>query len=122
MTIAAHQIFCKVCLLLYNHLRINTTSSFMKKPVIIFLLLVSFTFTISTLGNGHLTSYRVGAAKITVWENEGPNGSTWENFEVDKLYKKNGQWHESNSFDESELLQLTAAIDAVINEQSAIKN
>lgn len=58
--------------------------------------------------------YQVGAAKITVWENKRPDGSTWKNFVVEKVYRKNGEWHTAKSFDEGELLELRAAIDKAI--------
>jgi len=53
---------------------------------------------------------------VTVWENEGENG-TWKNFEIEKLYKKDDKWLTTNSFNERELLQLRAAIDKAISEE-----
>jgi hypothetical protein len=61
-------------------------------------------------------TYQVGAAKVTVWENEGKYG-TWKNFQVEKVYKKGDEWLTTNSFDEKELLQLKAAIDKAISEE-----
>lgn len=58
--------------------------------------------------------YQVGAAKITVWENKRPDGSTWKSFTVEKVYRKNGEWQTTKSFDEGELLELKAAIDKAI--------
>jgi maltose-binding protein MalE len=59
-------------------------------------------------------TYQVGSAKITVWENKRPDGSTWKNFVVEKVYRKNGEWHTAKSFDEGELLELKAAVDKAI--------
>jgi len=61
-------------------------------------------------------TYRVGAAVVTVWENEGEYGP-WKNFEIEKIYKKDDQWMTTNSFNERELLQLRAAIDKAISEE-----
>jgi len=58
--------------------------------------------------------YQVGAAKITVWENKRPDGTTWKNYVVEKEYRKNGEWRTSKSFDEGELLELKSAIDKAI--------
>lgn len=62
-------------------------------------------------------TYQVGGAKITVWENEGKNG-TWKNFSVEKVYKKNGKWLTSNSFNSKELLELKEVIDKAITEEN----
>lgn len=59
-------------------------------------------------------TYQVGSAKITVWENKRPDGSSWKSFTVEKVYRKNGEWHTAKSFDEGELLELKAAIDKAI--------
>lgn len=61
--------------------------------------------------------YQVGAAKVVVWKNTSAHG-TWKNFEVKKIYKKGGEWKSTNYFDEKELLELKAAIDKAINEES----
>ena len=61
-------------------------------------------------------TYRVGAAIVTVWENEGEYGP-WKNFKVEKLYKKDDQWLTTNSFNAKELLELKAAIDKAISEE-----
>jgi len=61
-------------------------------------------------------TYQVGAAKVTVWENEGEYGP-WKNFQIEKIYKKDDQWMTTNSFNERELLQLRAAIDKAISEE-----
>lgn len=94
----------------------------MKTLTIISLLFVSFAFTSTVPADKPIATYRVGAAKVTVWENKGQDGTTWKNFQVDKLYKKDGKWETTNSFDESELLQLRAAIDKAISEQSVKKD
>jgi hypothetical protein len=62
-------------------------------------------------------TYQVGAAKVTVWENQGQNG-TWKNFEVEKVYKKDGKWLTSDHFNEKELLELKAAVDKAIAEEN----
>ncbi|MBX2927224.1 MAG: hypothetical protein KF852_05260 [Saprospiraceae bacterium] len=89
-------------------------------------LLLGFAFTAKaqsavneqqTANNKPIATYQVGAAKITVWENDRANGSTWKNFVIEKLYKKDGEWKTSNRFDASELLELRSAIDKAIDEQ-----
>jgi len=62
--------------------------------------------------------YQVGAAKVVVWENKRPDGSTWKSFTVEKEYRKNGEWRTAKSFDEGELLELKAAIDKAIAGES----
>ena len=62
-------------------------------------------------------TYRVGSAKVTVWENKGNNG-TWKNFKVEKIYKKDDQWKTTNSFNETELLELKSAIDKAIADEN----
>lgn len=63
-------------------------------------------------------TYQVGAAKVTVWENKGENGKTWKNFKVEKVYMKDEHWKTTSSFDETELLQLKAAIDKAVSEEN----
>lgn len=97
----------------------------MKKLTITAFLLVCFTLasysqdTTSTNQNKQKPKvvYKVGAAKVTVWENKGKNG-TWKNFKVEKVYKKGDKWMTTNSFNEKELLELKAAIDKAIAEES----
>jgi hypothetical protein len=62
--------------------------------------------------------YQIGSAKVTVWENKGKDGTTWKNFKIDKVYQKEGKWLTTNSFNESELLELKSAIDKAIAEES----
>ncbi len=64
-----------------------------------------------------LATYKVGAAKVVVWENKGKDG-TWKNFQIEKVYQKDGKWKTTNSFNEKELLELKSAIDKAIAEQS----
>lgn len=63
-------------------------------------------------------TYQVGAAKIVVWQNKNKDGKTWKSFKVEKVYKKDDQWKSTNSFDEKELLELKAALDKAISEES----
>jgi len=93
----------------------------MKTITIVSILFLSFAFTNITLGDKPIATYRVGAAMVTVWENERQDGGTWKNFKIEKLYKRDGKWETADTFDESELLQLRAAIDAAISEQSVKK-
>lgn len=90
----------------------------MKTLTIISLLFVSVAFTSTIPGDKPIATYRVGAAKVSVWENKRQDGTTWKNFKVEKLYKQGDKWETSSSFDQSELLQLRAAIDKAISEQS----
>lgn len=63
-------------------------------------------------------TYQVGSAKIVVWENKGLNGTTWNNYQIEKVYKKDDQWKTTNSFNEAELLQLREAIDKAIKDEN----
>jgi len=101
----------------------------MKKLMVTTLLLACFALTSysqDTLQNKQdkqkpKATYKVGSARVTVWENDGKYG-TWKNFEIEKVYMKDGKFKSSNSFDESELLELKAAIDkAILEEQVLIK-
>lgn len=65
-------------------------------------------------------TYRVGSAKVTVWETEreGKYGKfIAKDFKVEKIYKKGGEWKTTDLFNLTELLQLRAAIDKAINEE-----
>jgi hypothetical protein len=62
--------------------------------------------------------YQVGAAKVVVWENKREDGITWLNFQVEKVYKKEDEWHTTNSFNANELLELRAALDKAIAEEN----
>ena len=66
------------------------------------------------------TTYKSGKVVVTVWENEmtGVNGDyTVKNYEVDKIYKKGGEWKKTNQFTYAELLKLRAVIDKAILEE-----
>ena len=66
-------------------------------------------------------TYTVGSARVIVWENDGKYG-TWKNFQIEKVYMKDDKLKTTNSFNESELLELKAAIDkAVLEEEVLIK-
>ncbi len=64
------------------------------------------------------STYQVGSSKVTVWVNKNKDGSTWKNFKVEKVYKKDDKWGTTDSFTDSELLELKAAIDKAISEES----
>ena len=64
------------------------------------------------------STYQVGAAKVTVWENKTKDGKTWKNFKVQKVYKKGDTYGTTDSFTDNELLELKAAIDKAISEES----
>ena len=66
-------------------------------------------------------TYQVGGSKVVVWENKKADGTTWINFQVEKVYKQGDEWATTNSFNETELLQLRAAIDKAINEEAVTK-
>lgn len=63
-------------------------------------------------------TYQVGSSKVTVWENSNKEGGTWKTFKVEKVYKKGDEWKTTNSFSETELLELKAAIEKAILEES----
>jgi 3-oxoacyl-ACP reductase-like protein len=92
----------------------------MKKVLAIFLFTLLFQLTSYAQHNKPKATYQVGAAKITVWENEreGPHGKfIATSFKVEKIYKKNDEWKSTDNFNLEELLELRAAIDKAINEQ-----
>lgn len=100
----------------------------MKKLTITTLLLACFALTSysqDTLQNKPdiqkpKATYQVGAAKVTVWENkrQGKYGEfAAKNFQIEKVYKKDDQWKTTNSFNETELLELKAAIDKAISDE-----
>ena len=64
------------------------------------------------------SSYRIGKASVTVWENKSKSGQVFKNFTVEKTYEKGGQWFSLSSFSETELLELKAVIDKAIAEES----
>jgi hypothetical protein len=63
-------------------------------------------------------TYKVGSAQVTVWTNKRSDGTTWKNFQVEKLYKVGDKWQKTNSFNETELLELKAALDKAISEEA----
>ena len=71
--------------------------------------------------NSPKTEYKSGSSKVTVWENakSGKNGDyTVLNFQVEKIYKKDGKWESTNYFNLEELMELKAAIDRAILEEA----
>ena len=93
----------------------------MKKILTLCLAFVAISLTAYAQDNNKpKATYQVGSAKVTVWENEreGKYGEfTAKSFKVEKIYKKDGEWKSTDSFDLDELLQLRAAIDKAINEE-----
>lgn len=63
-------------------------------------------------------TYKVGSAQVTVWVNKRSDGTTWKNFKIEKLYKVGDRWQTTNSFTETELLELKAALDKAISEEA----
>lgn len=63
-------------------------------------------------------TYQIGSAKVIVWENKKEDGTTWKNFQVEKVYKKGDEWKTTNSFSDTELLELKTAIDKAISEEA----
>ena len=91
----------------------------LKKFIGISLAVLCFTLTSYSQDKPKAT-YRVGKAKVTVWETEkeGKYGKfIAKDFKVEKIYKKGEEWKTTNSFNLTELLQLRAAIDKAINEE-----
>ena len=89
--------------------------------MILGLTLAAFSLTAFSQDNKPDAIYSVGSTKVTVWDNEknGKYGSyTNKNFLLEKVYKKEGKWETSNSYNLTELLQLRAAIDKAINEEA----
>ena len=90
--------------------------------ILAFLALTSYSQdTTKTAKQRPIATYKVGSAKVIVWENKGEKG-TWKNFQVEKIYQKDGKWKTTNSFNEKELLELKAAIDRAIAEESVKVN
>jgi hypothetical protein len=66
-----------------------------------------------------IETYQVGSSKVVVWENKKKDGTTWKNFQIEKVYQtKDGEWKTTNSFNDSQLLELKAAIEKAIIEQN----
>ena len=63
-------------------------------------------------------TYQIGFVKVTVWENKTKDGNIRKDYQIEKIYKKNDKWFATNIFNESELLELKAAIDKTIAEES----
>ena len=90
--------------------------------ILAFLALTSYSQdTTKTAKQRPIATYKVGSAKVIVWENKGEKGS-WKNFQIEKVYQKDGKWKTANSFNEKELLELKAAIDRAIAEESVKVN
>ncbi len=65
-----------------------------------------------------LATYQIGSAKVTVWQNDGKYGP-WKNYEIEKIYLKEDKWLTTNSFNQTELLELRAVIDIAIEKEIA---
>ncbi len=92
----------------------------MKKTALI-ILMAGFTAFSFAQDNKPKATYRIGKAKVTVWENEqtGKYGDYLKkNFQVEKIYKKDDKWETTNNFSLAELLQLRAVIDKAISEEA----
>lgn len=85
------------------------------------LVLTSFVKSTNELGNKPIATYQVGSSKVIVWENLKSDGTTWKNFEIEKIYKKEEKWETTNQFNDTELLELKAAIEKAISEETVIK-
>jgi hypothetical protein len=60
--------------------------------------------------NAPLQSFRDGAVTIKLWEQQA-EGKSYVNASIGKLYKgQQGAWHETRSFNDSDLLKLQALI------------
>ena len=93
-----------------------------KKFIGISIAVLCFTLTSYSQDKPKAT-YRIGSAKVTVWETEreGKYGKfIAKDFKVEKIYKKGEEWKRTDSFNLTELLQLRAAIDKAINEEGVI--
>jgi len=90
--------------------------------LMVIILIVACSIQASTPTNQDKTrpiaTYQVGSAKVIVWENTGKYGP-WKNFEIEKIYLKEDKWLTSNSFNQTELLELKAAIEIAIEKEIA---
>jgi hypothetical protein len=99
----------------------------MKKSLILVVLLsaiiglTSFVQEKDQQDNKPKATYQVGSSRVVVWENKKSDGTTWKNFQVEKIYKKGEDWASTNSFNEKELFELKAALDKAISEEAVIK-
>ena len=97
----------------------------MKKRIAITFLFMCFTLssfsqdTLKTTKHKPKATYQVGYSKVKVWEYKSENG-TWKSFQVENIYKKDGEWQISNSYNATELLELKAAIEKAIAEEIVI--
>lgn len=91
------------------------------KKIALIVLMAGFAAFSFAQDNKPTATYRVGKAKVTVWENEktGKYGDYLaKSFRVEKIYKKDDKWETTNYFNLAELLQLRAAIDKAISEEA----
>ena len=88
----------------------------LKKIITATLILTCLSLTAYTQNKPSAT-YKVGKAKVTVWDNKQDGKNAVKKFKVEKSYKKNGKWVSTNNFTLEELLQLRAAIDKAISEE-----
>ena len=100
----------------------------MKKIVLTFttvllagFMLISFVPATKQQDNKPKAVYQAGSSKVIVWENKKPDGTTWKSFQVEKVYKKGDEWAATNSFNETELLELKAALDKAISEETVTR-
>ncbi len=90
--------------------------------VLSFVIIALASFVQATHQNNRpIATYQVGSSKVIVWENKKSDGTIWKNFQVERVYRKGNDWATTNSFNETELLQLRAAIDKAISEETVSK-
>lgn len=61
-------------------------------------------------GKPPVFTVQFGKCKVTVWENDGKYGEMYA-LTVSKVYQVDGEWRESHSIDEGEMLDLAEAIE-----------
>ncbi len=93
--------------------RIGISTAFLLAGIV----LTSFVIAADQSDNKPIAVYQVGHSKVIVWENKTNNGGTWKNFEIEKIYKRGDTWATTNSFNDTELIELRAAIDKAIGEE-----
>ncbi len=65
----------------------------------------------STETNKPAFEARLNQIRVSVWENNGDNGSRWFNTTISRLYKDGDDWKDSSSFGRDELLLAAKVLD-----------
>ena len=70
--------------------------------------------------NQPMAKVRVGSVEVALWENKDDKKGTWHSVTLQRHYKSEGEWKNTNSFRLSDLKDIEAAVRRV-NEEMRVR-